>query len=93
MSTPSGQLLPAKDLKRIQNLRSQHTKSKASKEEMTQYNKMKEEILQFMLLKKKKIQTTTKNKVFTSTRFFSQTASNDSYITPKYSQKQTYLVD
>jgi len=93
MSTPSGQLLPVQDLKRIQNLRNEPKSIKASKKEMRQYNQMKEEILQFMQLKKQKVKTVISHQVINQIQNISRHAANDGFSPLNYSQKITHLVD
>ena len=86
MSTPAGQLLCVKDLKRLENLRGEQNKVKATKKEMSQYNEMKEEIVQFMLLKKQKV-------VKKVHHYNGQSAANDETHPTVYTQQKTYLVD
>jgi DNA-binding transcriptional MerR regulator len=93
MSTPAGQLLPVKDLKRIQNLRSQQKSIKASKTEMDQYNEMKEEILQFMQVKKQKVKAKINHILQKNIKNISGHAANDEFFPTNYSQKNTFLVD
>ena len=93
MSMPAEQLLPVQDLKRIQNLRSKETKTKATKREMSQYNEIKEEILQFMQFKKKKISTETSRQTNKHIRNLSLHAANDDLFQKIYTQQNTYLVD
>jgi len=93
MSTPVGQLLPVQDLRRIQNLRSKQKSIKASKKEIAHYNQMKEEILQFMQLQKKKIKIEIKQLLKKSIKNNSLHAANDEYYPLHYSQQSTFLVD
>ena len=87
MSTPAGQLLCVKDLKRLQNLRSDQYKIKATKIEMSQYNEMKEEIVQFMLLKKQKLEKNINH-------FASLPAANDETLSVTYTKRRkTHLID
>jgi len=93
MSTPSGQLLPVQDLKRIQNLRGEQKSKKASKKEMGQYNQMKEEILQFMHIQKQKVKIEINKKLIRQIQNLSQLAANDEFTPLNYSKQNTYLVD
>jgi len=93
MSTPTAQLLPAQDLRRIQNLRSKQEKTKASKNELVQYNRMKEEILQFMKIKKQKIKLVVNQHLTEQMHNKSLIAANDAFSALHFSQKNTYLVD
>jgi|GEM_PF-4305380 len=93
MSTPTGQLLQIQDLRRIQNLRSGQKKTKASKNELLQYNYMKEEILQFMKIKKQKIKLVVNQQLKEKMHNKSLIAANDAFSTLNFSQKHTYLVD
>ena len=93
MSTPVGQLLPVQDLRRIQNLRSKQKSIKASKKEIAHYNQMKEEILQFMQIKKQKIKLVVNQHLKEQIHNKSLIAANDAFSTLNFSQKNTYLVD
>ncbi|MFT7186661.1 MAG: mRNA-degrading endonuclease YafQ of YafQ-DinJ toxin-antitoxin module [Pseudohongiellaceae bacterium] len=93
MSTPSGQQLQVKELRRIENLRGQQKNIKASKKEMAQYNNMKEEILQYMQLKKNKVKTHINHNLKNNFRNMSRHVANDAFSSFNYSQQNTYLVD
>jgi len=93
MSTPAGQSLPVQDLRRMQNLRSEQKKTTASKNERLQYNHMKEEILQFMQIKKQKIKLVVNQHLKEQIHNKSLIAANDAFSTLNFSQKNTYLVD
>lgn len=93
MSTPTGQLLPVQDLRRIQNLRTEQKKTKASKNELLQYNHMKEEILQFMQIKQQKIKLIVNQHLKEQMHNKLLIAANDAFATLNFSHKNTYLVD
>ena len=93
MSTPAGQVLQTRDLKRMHNLMDEQQTINFDQKDRKQLEQMTEEVLQFKQFIKLKIKAEMKRLQTKQTTSVDLSAANDELHSPKYSQRTTFLVD